>query len=101
MILVTGATGLVGSHLVFKLTEEIQEICASQIRALYRSKEKIEKVKALFLYYDPKNGLKRFEQIQWKACDVLNIFDLQESFEGITKIYHCAAEVSFQRGGFS
>ena len=39
MILVTGGTGLVGSHLLFKLTKNDQNI-----RALYRSNEYIKKV---------------------------------------------------------
>jgi nucleoside-diphosphate-sugar epimerase len=101
MILVTGATGLVGSHLLFKLTEGFDQVNSLPIRALFRSKDKLEKVKKLFTYYDPQTGRQRFDTIRWKACDVLDIIDLQEAFEGISKIYHCAAEVSFQRGGFS
>ena len=44
MILVTGGTGLVGSHLLFELTKSDQNI-----RALYRRTETIEKVKKVFL----------------------------------------------------
>ena len=49
MILVTGGTGLVGSHLLFELTKEDQNI-----RALYRRTETIEKVKKVFSYYSDK-----------------------------------------------
>ena len=38
MILVTGGTGLVGSHLLFELTKSQQKI-----RALFRNKKTIEK----------------------------------------------------------
>ena len=43
MILVTGATGLVGSHLLVQLLQENEAV-----KALYRSKEQIEKVKNVF-----------------------------------------------------
>ena len=40
MILVTGGTGLVGSHLLYQLTKE-----NDAIKAIYRSENKLEKVK--------------------------------------------------------
>ncbi|MFN5634043.1 MAG: NmrA family NAD(P)-binding protein, partial [Flavobacteriia bacterium] len=46
MILVTGGTGLLGSHLLFKLTED-----ETPIRALYRDISRTESVKRLFLFY--------------------------------------------------
>ena len=46
MILVTGGTGLVGSHLLYKLTEK-----GHHVRAIYRSKDKIKAVKHVFSYY--------------------------------------------------
>ena len=49
MILVTGGTGLVGSHLLFELTKTDQNI-----RALYRSTKTIKNVKKVFSYYTDK-----------------------------------------------
>ena len=46
MILVTGGTGLVGSHLLFELTKNDHNI-----RALYRSTDTINKVRKVFSYY--------------------------------------------------
>ncbi|NNF85616.1 MAG: NAD-dependent epimerase/dehydratase family protein, partial [Winogradskyella sp.] len=46
MILVTGASGLIGSHLLYKLTSSNQNV-----RALYRRKHKIDNVKHVFSYY--------------------------------------------------
>jgi len=40
MILVTGGTGLVGAHLLYHLIKNEEKV-----RAIYRSEEKIEKVK--------------------------------------------------------
>lgn len=45
MILVTGATGLLGSHLLIQLAEQ-GETC----RALYRNKAKINDVHGLFVF---------------------------------------------------
>ena len=45
MNLITGATGLVGSHLTLHLVEN-----GESVRALYRSQEGLEKTKALFSF---------------------------------------------------
>lgn len=87
MILVTGATGLVGSHLLVKLLEENEVV-----RALYRNKEKIEAVKTIF---DFKNKIALFDKIHWVKGDILDIPTLEIAFEGVSEVYHCAALVSF------
>ncbi len=46
MILVTGGTGLVGSHLLYKLTLNEEKIIA-----IYRDIETLERVKKVFGYY--------------------------------------------------
>ena len=46
MILVTGGTGLVGSHLLVRLVQENEPI-----KATYRTLESIEKTKKEFSYY--------------------------------------------------
>ena len=47
MILVTGATGLVGSHLLVKLLQENEAV-----KALFRSEKQIEKVKNVFSFHN-------------------------------------------------
>ncbi|MDH3795591.1 MAG: SDR family oxidoreductase, partial [Flavobacteriaceae bacterium] len=59
MILVTGATGLVGSHILFKLLAEGQ-----QVRALFRAGSDLERVKRVFGYYAPEPE-KLFDKIEW------------------------------------
>ena len=51
MVLITGATGLVGSHLAIQLLENEQNV-----RAIYRKKTSIEKTKLLFDLYNKKIG---------------------------------------------
>jgi len=89
MILVTGGTGLVGSHLLFELTKADQNI-----RALYRRTETIEKVKTIFSYYS-NNIDTQFKKIEWVQADLNDVPKLNAAFEGISHVYHCAALISF------
>ena len=89
MILVTGGTGLVGSHLLFELTKSDQNI-----RALYRRTETIEKVKKVFSYYSDQIDF-QFKKIEWIQGDLNDIPKLEEAFKDITHVYHCAALISF------
>ena len=87
MILVTGATGLVGSHLLVQLLQENEEV-----KALFRSEKQIEKVKNVFAFY---NQTALFDKIQWVKGDITDIPSLEIAFENVTHVYHCAALVSF------
>ena len=85
MVLVTGGTGLVGSHLLLKLTRE-----NIAVRALYRSADKISQVKKIFSYYTD-DSLSLFNQIEWIQGDILDIPSLENAIVNITQVYHCAA----------
>ncbi len=87
MILVTGATGLVGAHLLLHLLEKKQAV-----RAIYRNTASIAKTKALFkkLY-----KLTLFEQIDWVEADITNLLQLEIAFQEINQVYHCAGLISF------
>ncbi len=90
MNLVTGGTGLVGSHLLFELVSK-----GRKVRALKRQGSNTELVKRLFLWYSPPRGGELFEGIEWVEGDLSDITSLQEAMHGIRFIYHCAAMVSF------
>jgi nucleoside-diphosphate-sugar epimerase len=87
MVLVTGATGLVGSHLMIHLLENNE-----RIRALYRNPTAIEKTKTLFRLYE-KEFL--FENIEWIQADITEVPTLADAFQNIDSVYHCAALISF------
>ncbi len=75
MILVTGGSGLVGSHL-------IQQLVATNkpVRAIYRS------------------GIPQFQHaasVEWVRGDILDVISLAQAMEGVEQVYHCAAMVSF------
>ena len=89
MILVTGATGLVGSHLVYRLASQ-----GETVRALYRTPSKLNTVKDVFKYYTP-NYQSIFDTIEWVQTDITNIPQLIQAFKDIDYVYHVAAYISF------
>lgn len=88
MVLVTGSTGLVGSHLLLHLLEN-----GEKVRAMYRNEKGITKTKSLFLLYK-KDHL--FEKIEWIQADINDIPSLEIAFKDIAFVYHCAALISFE-----
>ena len=89
MILVTGGTGLVGSHLLVRLAQENEPI-----RAIYRTLESIEKTKKVFSYYT--NIAKDlFANIEWVQADITDVPSMIPAFKDVKKVYHCAAVISF------
>ncbi len=87
MVLVTGGTGLVGAHLLIHLLEK-----GENVRAIYRNLESIQKTEALFSLYK-KEAL--YQSIQWQQADILDIPSLENAFDNIVQVYHCAALISF------
>ena len=89
MILVTGGTGLIGSHLLFHLTQQGQKVKAS-----YRTEDTLRYVTRVFGYYTehPEHLL---SAITWVQADLTDIVALHTLFEGVDRVYHCAALISF------
>ncbi len=87
MILITGASGLVGSHLTLELLQR-----GHNIRALYRSDSSLNKVRDLFKIYQQEH---LFDQAQWVKANITDIPSLEPVFENIQEVYHCAALISF------
>ncbi len=94
MILVTGGTGLVGAHLLLKLAQE-----ETRLRATFRPESRLDRVKALFKAQHP-SGEALFENIEWAEADLNNIPKLEKAFEGVSRVYHCAALISFDPRDF-
>ncbi len=93
MIFVTGGTGLLGSHLLLSLVKEHNEVLA-----LKRPSSDLDEVKRVFAYYveESKQADELFERIRWVDADILNQAEMEEVLEGVERVYHCAATVSFQ-----
>lgn len=78
MILVTGATGFLGAELIHQLTLQGTKLVAL--------KRETSIIPARLLG----NTL-----VEWVVADINDTATLEEIFEGITQVYHCAALVSF------
>ncbi|WP_461450841.1 NAD-dependent epimerase/dehydratase family protein [Mucilaginibacter sp.] len=81
MILVTGATGFLGSELAMQLVD-----AGKQIRCIKRASSTIPKI--LISYQT---------QIEWVDADILDIFALENALDGVTQVYHSAAWVSLKQ----
>ncbi|EDM43664.1 nucleoside-diphosphate-sugar epimerase [unidentified eubacterium SCB49] len=92
MILVTGGTGLVGSHLLHLLLKEDKAV-----RAIKRTNSDLNPVKNVFQSY---NAAALFDKIEWVTADVLDTPTLEDAFINITYVYHCAALVSFAEADY-
>lgn len=89
MNFVTGATGLIGSHLVLRLTEENMPVTA-----LFRNETGKSDVLKLFRFYGKEN---LFQQVKWVKGDVEDADDMYELTEGMHTVFHCAAIVSYHK----
>jgi dihydroflavonol-4-reductase len=89
MIAVTGATGLIGSHLTYALLKRNQSVLA-----LSTHESNFHKIKQVFKYYKD-DFEKHAAQLKFEVCDVLDVWRLEELFQGVDTVYHCAALVSF------
>lgn len=96
MVLVTGGTGLLGSHLLVRLVQ-----LHDNVRVLYRSTAKKESVQKVFTYYFKTEAAQFLEKLEWVEGDILDLFTLGQAFEGVTHVYHCAGFVSFAQRDFT
>lgn len=90
MILLTGGTGIVGSHLLYELT-----LSGKRVRALYRKSSRMEITESIFQWYNPEGFRKQLDMIDWVPGDVSDVFSLRDAVKGVKQVYHCAAVVSF------
>jgi len=79
MIFITGSTGFLGSYLLRYLIKQGDQ----SIRALKR------KSSSMVLVEEVK------DQVEWVEGDILDLYALEEAMRGVTKVYHCAAVVSY------
>lgn len=79
IVLVTGASGFVGNHLVRYLSAK-----GETIRALYHSRT-------------PTTEMLQLRGVVWMKADLLDVYDVEDAMQGVGEVYHCAAIVSFKK----
>lgn len=89
MILITGATGLLGSHLLYSLIAS-----GEKVRATMRSTSNLQEVKRVFSYYTD-DYEKLFDRVEWVEADLSYPESFESIFEDVDRVYHAAAFVSF------
>lgn len=92
MILVTGGTGFLGSHLIHHLIK-----LNKKVRAIRRNNASFDIIRRVFTFYDADFDAMA-EKIDWVDADITDIYSLENCLDGVTEVYHAAALVSFQPG---
>ena len=95
MILLTGATGLLGMHVLYDLCK-----AGHAVRALYRDEQRIERVKNLFEFYEPTEAKSLIAAVEWMRGDIEDLISLEDAFLGVERVIHCAGMVSFRNDDF-
>jgi len=78
-VLVTGGTGFLGAYIIKELIEK-----GHKVRAIHRNGPM-----PFFLPADIR------EKTEWIACDIRDIFGLEDAMTGVDAVIHAAAKVSF------
>ena len=89
MILLTGGTGLLGSHLLLDLIT-----AGHKVRATKRATGNTEMVRRVFSYYTS-NPDELAGKIEWVNADLLDFGAIEDAMAGISEVYHAGAVVSF------
>lgn len=89
MLVVTGANGFLGAHVVMSLLQK-----GAEVKALRRSNSDMSE------YHDIARArlkdLSLLEKVQWIEADITDILSLDAAFEGVSHVFHCAAVVAFK-----
>ena len=88
MNLVTGASGLLGSHVIIELLKR-----NAPVRAIVRTAQQQSELQSLIENYGIANS--KPDLIEWVTGDVLDIHSLLSCMSGCSHVYHCAAVVSY------
>ena len=90
--LVTGATGLVGMHIVFDLLSQNKKVCATFTKNSNRNI-----IKNVFTHYGFSNY---YDKINWIKMDLEDVTEVYQAIEGVDFVYHSGAIVSFNKSDY-
>jgi nucleoside-diphosphate-sugar epimerase len=88
-VLITGATGLIGSHLTAQVL-----LKGENVTAFVRENSNRNNIKEVLSFYT--NDYETyFNKIKFKVGDITDYFSIIDALEGIDEVYHCAGMVDF------
>jgi nucleoside-diphosphate-sugar epimerase len=85
MYLITGATGMLGSQLALDLVLQ-----GHPVKLLIRKTSSLSLLKHRFKGYE-----KEYNNLTFVQGDLMDVFSLDDALEDCTRVYHCAAQISF------
>ena len=89
---VTGASGLVGTHLLYELL-----LSGYRVKALIRRQSNAMQVQNIFTRIaGTEKGSSLFQKIEWRECELLDFTSMSQAIDGCTHVFHAAAIVSFR-----
>lgn len=88
MDVVTGISGLVGSHVALELLAQ-----GRSVRGIVRKGSDRSIIRAVFNHYR-RDGNALFDRIEWAETDLLDVVGLRSALTGAERVFHCAALVS-------
>lgn len=89
MILITGATGILGRVIALELLKKGKKVLATK-----RPSSNLEDVRQSYRFYTDQPDF-YFNQIEWIDIDFDDIDSLEKALSDVDEVYHCAAKVSF------
>ncbi len=89
MILITGATGILGRVIALELLKK-----GKKVRATKRKSSNLKDVLESYRFYTDQPDF-YFHQIEWIDVDFEDLDSLQNVLKDVDEVYHCAAKVSF------
>jgi len=91
MIVVTGANGFLGAHLVAQLL-----LKGESVKALIRKEASLlEFTNILKHCYGIDNHAEK--DLKWEVVDIFDVFEIESAFENASKVFHCLAMVDFNK----
>ncbi len=90
MIVVTGATGFLGAHVLCHLLK-----AGKTVRALKRTASSLDEFHFIFNAFFKNTDKHLLEKVEWFEADILDVPSLEEAFDSSSEVYHCADMVSF------
>lgn len=91
MVLLTGATGLIGSYILYDLLQ-----AGEKVRAIKRPETDFEGLNNTFSFLNTlRNQQLSYNSAEWVLGDVSDYQSLSDAFFGVSFVYHAAGYVSF------